>query len=376
MTKRSDGRWQEKVTMPNGTIKYFYGKTKSEVTRKIAEAQTKTANGRTMSEAADAWFNDHSAKVEFKTAEGYASPLKRIKDTFGKKFVKDITPSQISAFISKLEEQGFSRSTVQRQLTVLKKIFNYEINQHDSTITNNPCASVELSSGLPAEVRDLPAPEDVAIIKLNVNRHPFGLFPYFLALTGMRPNEALAITDKDFDFEHKLIHVKHNLSWQNSKRVIKNPKTKNGIRDIVLLDALLVYLPRWKGYLFSGDGGKSPLSSTEFRNRWQGYCKAVGLADAELVAEEVKWKSGLSNTEGQEMHQTCYKLNWTYHLVPYQLRHEFCTMCFDAHIPEKDVQHMMGHSKIETTHAIYEHIRASRAKASAEQLNSYVNSIF
>ena len=39
MTHRKDGRWQEKIKLPDGTYQYYYGATKSEVVQKIAEGK-------------------------------------------------------------------------------------------------------------------------------------------------------------------------------------------------------------------------------------------------------------------------------------------------------------------------------------------------
>lgn len=41
MTHRKDGLWQEKIKLPDGSYQYYYGSTKSEVVRKIAEGKKK-----------------------------------------------------------------------------------------------------------------------------------------------------------------------------------------------------------------------------------------------------------------------------------------------------------------------------------------------
>ncbi len=47
-------------------------------------------------------------------------------------------------------------------------------------------------------------------------------------------------------------------------------------------------------------------------------------------------------------------------------------MCFDADLSEKDAQHIMGHSKIETTKNIYTHIKEQRQQISIDKLEEYL----
>ena len=59
MVRRKDGRWQEQVGK-----KYFYGKTKSEVLRKIADWTEQEEKGRTFAEVLDEWDAKRSADCE------------------------------------------------------------------------------------------------------------------------------------------------------------------------------------------------------------------------------------------------------------------------------------------------------------------------
>ena len=55
MTRRKDGLWQE-VLRINGKQKYFYGRSKAEVLRKVREYQEKEVQGKLFSEVADEWW--------------------------------------------------------------------------------------------------------------------------------------------------------------------------------------------------------------------------------------------------------------------------------------------------------------------------------
>lgn len=355
--RKSDGKWCE-TTYVGGKRKVIYGKTKAELKKKLLALNAASTDGPLLTDAVDEWLKYKEKLVAYKTYEGYQAPVARIKNTFEGQLAKDVTPSQVQAMVNQLA-LVYKRTTVQRPLDILNMVYNYLITQPGSVITFNPTTAVKIPSGLKQEHRDLAAADDIERIKAGVDL-PFGLFAYFLLYTGMRKGEALALTDKDFVDGY--IQVGKSVSWQTNQPVIKEPKTENGVRSVILLSPLEEHLPKWKGYLFSADGGKTPLTQIEFRRRWQGYCKAAGLCD--VTYEE--------HTNPNNKH-TYTKTIYTPRVVPHQLRHEFATMCFDAGLDEIDTKEIMGHADISTTHAVYQHIKESRRQKSTAKLQEFVS---
>lgn len=363
MTRRPDGRYQEAITI-NGKRKFFYGKTKAEVLSKIRAYQEKQERGISIEEAVDLWLAEKEKTVSYKTREGYVSPINRINRYFADMTAKEITPAQIQAFINSIAAQGYKRTTVQRPLDVLRMVFDFLIVQENSEIRFNPCYGVRLPQGLKQENRDLMSREEAAIVRASVNE-PFGLFAYLIMFSGLRDGEALALTRDDFTDTH--IIITKNLSWQSNRPVIKQPKTKNGIRKVDLLTPLKLALPKhWNGYLFSADGGNTPLTNTQFRRRWNGYCRAVGLA----TYETEQHKSSGKNNRVYE------RKVWTNSITPYQLRHEYASICFDAGLDPHDVMSLMGHANEETARRIYTHIFESRRERTGKKLEEYVNLMY
>ena len=129
-----------------------------------------------------------------------------------------------------------------------------------------------------------------------------------------------------------------------------------------ILSPLAAALPKWKGYLFSADGGKTPLTEIQYRHRWEAYCKAAGLCD---IQEVVHKSSGKNNRD-------YIKKIYTPRIVPHQLRHEFATICLDAGLDAADTQEIMGHASISTTQAVYQHITDSRRTRSFDKLEKFV----
>lgn len=333
MKKRADGRYAKSITI-NGKRIFFYGKTKAEVERKIYEYNHRPSE--TLQNAIESFLAYKEGQVSYKTFEGYQAPLKRILGEFGNDPVDEITPGMIQAFISDLAGQGYGISAVSRHKVILNMFFDWYITQDESELKYNPCSSVRVPSTLTYSPRDMASREDIEKVKASLDV-PFGLFAYALLYTGLRPGELLCLTDKDI--KDGQILVSKSLSYHSNKPFINPPKTKSGIRPVAILKPLADALPKFKGYLFSPDGGKSPLTQTEYRHRWKAYKKAAGLSED---------------------------------FSPYLLRHEFASICHDAGLSAKDTQALMGHADIQTTLGIYTHIEKNRQKRSVDKLNQFV----
>lgn len=362
MIKRPNGLLEERFNDPiTGKRVSVYGHSKAELNRKISEYNDRIKKGPVIDEAINEWLESREDKVQYKTLEGYQAPVKRIREVFGDSYANDVTPDQIQSFVNALAKRGYKRTTVQRPLDVLRMLYDYLITKPGSAVRSNPTAGVRLPRNLQQESRDLAPRDAIEIVKQNVN-HPFGLYAFFTMYSGLRDQELLALTDKDIDRKEKLIYVSKALSWQPNKPVIKDTKTENGVRQVVLLSPLEAVLPKFKGYLFSADGGENPLTQSEFRRRWNGYCRDVGLA---TYTEEEHKSTGKNN-------RTYKKKVWKNTIVPYQLRHEFATFCFDANLDPKDTADLMGHASEETTRKWYTHIQEQRRKKSNFALEKYI----
>lgn len=341
MYRHTDGRYRERITLPNGKVKEFKGRTKKEVIDKIAAWNGKQAKSETFTSVAEDWLESKLNRVTPKTIEGYQAPLKRLISALGDKSIQDIQPADIQGFINNLAQMRYARYTVQRHLDITRMIFDYAITLPGSTVRYNPCSSVKIPKGLVQETRDLMAREHLEIIKSHTDA-PFALFPLMMLYTGMRDGEALAITDKDIT--DNVISITKSVTWQHNRPVIKEPKTAAGVRATLILQPLMDILPKFKGYLFSADNGKSPLSQTQFRHRWRGYLKAVGLLDE----------------NGKPL------------IVPYQLRHEYASMCYEANLPVKVTQKIMGHASQDTTTRVYTHIQDQQKLKGLIALEEYL----
>ena len=328
MTRRKDGRWQE-VLLFDGRKKYFYGKTKAEVLRKINAFRDAETKSHTFCEVAEAWQEEHWEKIVPSTARGYTASLRRAIDVFADRQITDIKPQQINSFLLSLAAKGYGKKVVVTQKNVLNLIFEFAIRQgHTET---NPCTSIHVPGGLAQKRRELPTEEELKIVKNSE-----WLYPFFLLCTGCRRGEALAVRYEDIDRENGVIHINKAIGYAGNRPYIKRPKTEAGCRDVVLLDTLAQRIPYGKGLLFPGFDGKL-ISNNQITRLWK------------------MW---------QQENQTT--------LTQHQLRHGYATILYEAGLPPKDAQYLMGHSNISVTQDIYTHISNSRKREISALLNAYV----
>lgn len=329
MVKRKDGRFQEVITI-NGKKKYFYGKTKSEVLKKIQEFKTKETNGKTFVEVADEWWEEHETKIAFYTARSYKPAVLRAKEAFPTQYIKDILPNQISKEI-KLFSKTYADKTVRTQLMMYNLIFKYAVEM--GYVLINPARDLSVPSNLPKKKVTSPSSEDIEKVKSSTDC-TFGMFAYWAMYTGLRRGELLALCWEDVDLTNRIITVNKAVEHINNKPHIKTPKTESGYRTVPVLNKLYEKIKKGKGYVFPNQNGEM-LTESQWQRQWELYVKESGVK-----------------------------------ATPHQFRHAFATMLFENNVSEKDAQEILGHAQLSTTMDIYTDIRESRKKKVYDKLLS------
>lgn len=326
MTKRKDGLWQESLTVEERgrqVRKYFYGRTKAEVLRRIAAYRESREKGRTFAEVADEWWADAEPGLSPNTLRGYRPAKERAIDHFGKDLIRSIKPSDINAFIRTFtKDTQAADKTARTQLMMINLICKYAVSSGDLEV--NPARDISVPKGLKKEPRPMPSDDDIKRVKESINC-TFGLFAFLILYTGCRRGEALALTWDDIDMEKGVIRVNKSVYHRSNTPYIKEPKTEAGRRTIPLLDRLRAALTPSTGLLFPDPKTGGLMTEMHFQRLWKAYAAESGVT-----------------------------------ATPHQLRHAFATMLFEADVDEKDAQEILGHAQLSTTRDIYTHIRDQR----------------
>ena len=327
MTRRKDGLWQEVLTI-KGKRKYFYGKTKAEVLRKLRDYKEDQEHGVSFKSVAEKWWKNHEKTLAYNTAKSYKPAKERAIDAFGDRSAKDITPQEISVFI-----KAFSRDradkTAKTQLLVLRLIFNYGV--EIGALPFNPARELSVPGNLPKRKVTSPSSADIKRVKESTDC-TFGMFAYWALYTGMRRGELLALEWSDVDIEARRIKITKSLYHVSNKPHIKEPKTKTSVGEVPILDALLSKITPSKGLVFPNEKGEY-ITETQFQRLWELYQKESGVE-----------------------------------ATPHQFRHAYATMLFEAGIPPEEAQALLRHAQLSTTMDIYTDLRDAQLKKIQEKV--------
>ena len=328
MYQRSDGLY-EKMLVINGKRKVFRAKTEKEVMQKIAafKGEAEVKKTRLFREYADdleaSWDS-----LAYNSLKGYVPALRRCVDSFGDLPVADITTYQIKLFLDNLGKT-YARKTVTTNRNILSQVFDLALLAGDITV--NPVDARLKTTGKTTEKRQESTLEDRSLIAAHWDESVISRLAYLIMMTGMRVGEALALNYEDINREKNQIKVSKSVYFVGTTPNIKEPKTKAGIRTIVLLpDVKERY--QGTGPIFLNENGQL-LRSFEVQRLWDRFRDKYGV-------------------------------KCTFH----QLRHSFATTCAEAGVDPKTVQEMMGHSSYIVTDN-YTHVRDTMLDSAREKLS-------
>lgn len=328
-----------RIKLPDGSEvrKHLRGKDENEIQHKIDEIILQSLKGNPISVILSEWKEYHFKTVNLNTRQGYIAPIKDIKEHFGDKYLSDIKPLEVEQFLQELMiERRYARQTLNLRLIVLNQLYQYAILQ--GYCSANPCIAVKVPKQATKTKRELPKSGAIQAVKDNVGTE-YGLMPFFLLYTGCRVGEALALQYEDIDYKNNIIKINKTVVFDNGIPTIQNhTKTDAGNRSIPLLQPLKKQLPKGKGYIFNSDG--NPLKKGQLYYQWRQYKKRTG-AD----------------------------------ITPHQLRHAYATILYDAGLPVKDSQLLLGHNSAEVTQNIYTHISEERRAKAFKALDAFVTKV-
>ena len=185
---------------------------------------------------------------------------------------------------------------------------------------------------------------------------------YIIALsTGIRKGEIRGLKWSDVDFTKGEITVNRTISniaiYENGEivgwqLVEQSPKTKNSIRSIPLPKNVLTKLKSYKK-----EQNKHILYMGEAYNN---HDYVFPNFDGNLIDEK---------TPGRRLNTILKHID-----IPpirfHALRHTYATRLFEARVPPKTVQHLMGHSDIATTMNIYTHVMENEKLEAVDKINN------
>ena len=348
--------------------KQFTGKTQQDVKYKLQEYKKQMLMGvlnedkLTVSDWFYSWLFDYRKQdLKPKSFQRYHGIYKNyIENTdCGNIKLNDLRTTHLQRHYKKLLDTGVTPTTIRQINTNLKTCLNEA--ERQGYIQKNWCKLVTLPKKEDnKEVKVLTKQEQEKFLEA-IKGHELELL-YIVALgTGLRIGEILGLKWSDIDFKNNELHVNRSLQkaaiYEDDKIVRyevqeTTPKTKNSLRTIPVPQNIIKKLIAHK----KEQNELILLLQEEYDNKNYVFCNKLGKPiEDKRPGRNLKTILTSISIEPIKFHA---------------LRHTYATRLFEAGIPPKTVQHLMGHSDIETTMNIYTHVMKEQKLEAIEKINN------
>lgn len=192
----------------------------------------------TFAEFAAEWLARPSAKTGKyrapRTVEEYRKDLdERILPTFGKRAVKSITPGHVQRWYDGLDATKPTQRA--HAYTLLASIMADAV--HREVTDASPCRIRGASSAKRATRTDLPTPEQVGELADSMPSEKYAVLTLLAAWCGLRFGELAELRRADVqlrDGQPEVIKVRRAVSRVKGQRLVGEPKSVAGIRNVVI----------------------------------------------------------------------------------------------------------------------------------------------
>jgi integrase len=361
--QRKDGRWCGQVTIGYKTDgkpirKTIYGTSRQEVAKAVAAKTDEVfANGyisvsaqneRNFQVLMQEWFNVFVAPgYESGTEANRRNMLKNhIFKEFGAFDIENVTLEKLQKFFNGKVKNGTAADSVNKMKNLLKNFFTYAVKK--GFIRENPMLEVVIrkrtDSGEENEVKALRPEIRPKVFEWVMDNTILKPIIITFCLTGLRPQELIALEWKHVNLDTKTISIKQALkrvvefddegNVSSHGAIIGKTKTPKSVRGFLLPDIVVDVLREWAGYCAE----KNIVSNFVFPNTKTGGMRTYsGLRS--LLNRFIK----IHNLESEE-------------ITLYTFRHTFATVLLEQRENPKIVANLMGHKKASTTLNFYSHV--------------------
>ena len=369
--QRQDGLWVGMISLgydENGKQKRkaIYGKTKIEVSKKLAELTNRISSDNydyvkdnTLSTIMKEWLMVFKkSQVTPRTFENNITKFKKhIEPKIGGMKLDEISSLTIQKMLNEMQDEDLSLDYIKKTKHLLRQFFEYAV--ENKFILDNPINKVKVKSQEhkiynKTEYKAIPIEKRDEFIK-SLNEHSF-LKPlcFVMMFAGLRTGETLALQWKDVDFENKNIKVERAITIVpkfdsngkviSRKTVIGDTKTICSKRVVPMPDILVNALKEY----YKLQQEKSSQYNFDFVDKESFvFCNNDG---------EIRSYGGTKKIFYTFLKS--HNLN-KYHIHFHTLRHTFSNTLFEADQNPKVIQSLLGHKDVKTTITTYNSVDKS-----------------
>lgn len=349
--KRRDGRWEGRIAKGknrNGTrqFQYFFGKTREETQKKMADIRRKSQNGccfLSITQLFNEWMRSIKHQVKESTAANYfLKAQKHILPAFGKMQVEALESADVYSFIELKQQSGLSNRYISDIIIVMKTLFKYAVRTYHIF---NPMTDIELPRKKSSDIKLLDSYEQDKLQQFIHNHQNRASLGVALSMaTGIRIGELCALQWEDIDFEKRILTVRKTIQRiqtphekRKTKLVITEPKSESSKRKIPIPECVVEFLKKFRGKAkeFIVSGKNKPFEPRTMQYRFSKILKNAKLPSVHFHA----------------------------------LRHIFASNCIKLGFDVKSLSELLGHSSVEITLNRYVHSSFEQKREYMKRLN-------
>ena len=328
--RRINRQWSAELVTPNGVASKVFANLSDAITW-LDQGKVQVSLGtwvdpdqqnQTFTDYVSHWRSTKSS-VSGKTLGTYDSQLKNhIIPSFGGKTLMGISTPSIREWVSLLEIRGIGATTIRQSYRLLHQILETAL--VDERISRNPAVGIRLPKASKKKIDALTVEQVLALAR---ECGKYGLLIKFLAMTGVRINEALALRVEDIDLDSSSVHISKTwTSTTTGKKVLGATKTRE-VRNIPLGKDLLTELKglveskNQDDWLFTGAAGDALDYGYFRRAHFEPATKKLGLMGVTI----------------------------------HTLRHTCASLLISLQTPITTVSQILGHASVKMTLDTYGH---------------------
>lgn len=362
--KDKQGRWRGQVTLPSadGKVKkkYFYGKTKKEVTEKVNELLNQLRTNTyiepckmTLYEWLCTWLETYNSDIRMTTKVNYETYVnKHIKKSIGGYKLCELNTLIIQQFYMNKSKNGrldgagaLSPKTLRNLHNMLHKALNQAV--YLDLIQKNPTDFAVLQKRQKKEMRYFTVEEQKKLQEV-IKGHRLEMAILLDLYTGMRQGELLGLAWKNVHINHDgnsyiritqtLNRIKNPDSTSKHKTIlaINEPKTSHSVRTIPLLPEIAERLARY-------------CQEQENNHRQNGY------SPSEFVFTSTTG-TPIEPRDFQRDFKKILQKNNIREINVHGIRHTYAVRALESGMSVKTLSDILGHSSTAFTMDVYGHV--------------------
>lgn len=368
-TKRSDGRYQTKITTDiivpeTGKKKTItvYGKSIAELNANKAKILEELDKGIYLLDRSTTfgaykwrWLELYKSGRETNTYEGYRNILKNHTSCLDPLKLIDIRKSDVQAGYNALTgHDDLQRRFYQTVNQILRSAID------DNLIYKNVAPSIERTKKVRKKKRALTEME-----KSHFDAAGFTdeekLLVYLLLYTGLRRQEVIPLSVFDINFNSGKISVNKAVKFVGEKAVLKDTKSYSGEREVYILEPiaplLKSHISKLRSVLLFPAADGSFLSKSQYRRFFERIKRKLNTA----CGGTHHWENG----------RLKFDVDMCKGLGSHTFRHEYATLLYYSGIDVLEAVDMMGHADSRILLDTYTELR-KQERDSRDKINSFL----